>query len=94
MSGDLEKILAKKMWQLPIFEIKMGIDPKTAMTFRVGQTSAIKGVEHTITNIVRHVVDGEKWYLIFALPEGSQDEYRLIKSWDGVAYLTFEQPNK
>ena len=58
MEETLEEIFAKKMHELPIYEIKMGDDPKTAMAFHIGKTLFIDGVGYKITTIMRHKADG------------------------------------
>lgn len=92
MEGEsLEQTMAKKMWDMPIFEIKMGEDPKTAMSFRVGQRQFIDREELLITNIIRYKIDGEKWFLVFATPVDDDKSYRLIKAWSGSnTYITFQ----
>lgn len=96
MEGEsIEQTMANKMWDLPIFEIKMGEDPKTAMSFRVGQRQLINQEELYITNIIRKKIDGENWFLVFATPTNDKNDYRLVKAWSGDnTYITFQnKPN-
>jgi hypothetical protein len=76
------EVAKSKMWDLPIFEIKIG-GSKDGLGFRIGQTHR----DHVICDIIRDVINNEVVYQIFGKKDG---KIKLMKASSGLGvYLTF-----
>ena len=83
-----EEIYNNQLWDLPIFEIKIG-GVKDGLSYRVGQTQKIKGKQFIISDIIRKVIDQEVLYLVFGKDE--HDDVKTLKLSSGIpVYITFE----
>ncbi len=85
-----EEICNLKIWDLPIYEIKIG-GVKDGLSYRLGQKRVINDKTFEVSDIVRQFIDEERLYIVFGTNVDNREEIKPLKvSINNSIYITFK----